>query len=70
MPEIENSFDGNSSYRKDTGLSNIERTAEKYNGSTSIMIQGRIFCLNVLLVIPHHPEDISRQSGAAGAVVK
>ncbi|MEY8427810.1 GHKL domain-containing protein [Lachnospiraceae bacterium 46-15] len=65
--EIENSFDGNSSYRKDTGLSNIERTAEKYNGSISITIQEKVFCLNVLLIIPHHPEDISQQSGAAGA---
>lgn len=67
MLEVENSFDGNSSYRKDTGLSNIERTARKYNGFAKITMQGKIFCLNVLLVIPRHPEDISQQSGAAGA---
>lgn len=59
--ELENSFQGNGSLRKGTGLSNIKAVAEKYHGAMSIKTQGGVFLLNVLLIIPQQSGSISRQ---------
>lgn len=60
--EIENSFQGNKIFKRGTGLSNIKAVAEKYNGTMSVKTQGKVFILNVLLIIPQHQESISRQT--------
>ena len=62
MIEIENSFDSSRKYKRDIGLSNIKWITEKYDGAMDISIQGNVFCLNVLLLISQHSQDISRQS--------
>ena len=59
--EIENSFQGNSLFKKGTGLSNIKAVTEKYHGAMSVKKQSTRFVLNVLLIIPQHPEGISQQ---------
>lgn len=60
--EIENSFDGKSSFKNGTGLSNIKTVAEKYDGAMSIKTQGNTFILSVLLIIPRHSKSISQQN--------
>lgn len=60
--EIENSFQGSGMFKKGTGLSNIKAVAEKYNGTMSVKTQGKVFILNVLLIIPQHQESILRQT--------
>ena len=60
--EIENSFQGKAAFKNGTGLSNIRAVAEKYDGAMSIRTQGSTFILSVLLIIPQHPESISRQN--------
>lgn len=59
--EIENSFQGEGSFKKGTGLSNIKAVTEKYHGAMSVKTQGEVFVLNVLLIIPQHSEGISQQ---------
>lgn len=59
--EIENSFQGNGSIRKGTGLSNIKAVAEKYHGAMRIKTQDTSFTLSVLLIIPQQPESILQQ---------
>ncbi len=59
--EIENSFQGSGALKKGTGLSNINAVAEKYHGTMSIKTQGTSFVLSILLIIPQHPADSSRQ---------
>ncbi|MCI9232366.1 MAG: ATP-binding protein, partial [Lachnospiraceae bacterium] len=44
-----------------TGLSNVKAVAEKYGGAMSVETRGDAFVLHVLLIIPRHPEGISRQ---------
>ena len=61
MMEVENSFRGKSAVKKGTGLSNIKAVAEKYSGAISIETREDVFALQVLLVIPQHPECISQQ---------
>ncbi len=61
MMEIENSFHGNSTFKKGTGLSNINAVAEKYGGAMSIEIQENVCILHVLLIIPPHPESSPQQ---------
>lgn len=61
--EVENSFQGKGMPEKGTGLSNIKMVAEKYHGAMSIKTQDTTFILSVLLIIPQHPESISRQIG-------
>ena len=61
MMEVENSFRGKSAVKKGTGLSNIKAVAEKYSGAMSIETREDVFVLQVLLVIPQHPECISQQ---------
>jgi len=61
--EIENSFQGKGTFKKGTGLSNINTVAEKYHGAMSIKTQDTSFILSVLLIIPQQPESISRQIG-------
>ena len=61
--EIENSFQGKRTFKKGTGLSNINTIAEKYHGAMSINIQDTSFTLSVLLIIPQQSESISRQIG-------
>lgn len=61
MMEVENSFRGKSAVKKGTGLSNIKAVAEKYSGAMSIGTREDVFILQVLLVIPQHPESSSRQ---------
>ena len=61
MMEVENSFWGKSAVKKGTGLSNIKAVAEKYSGAMSIETRENVFVLQVLLVIPQHPECISQQ---------
>ncbi|MDE6312352.1 MAG: GHKL domain-containing protein [Lachnospiraceae bacterium] len=63
LMEIENSFDGKGVFKRGTGLSNINRVAEKYHGTMSIKTQGTSFLLSILLLIPQHSENISRQIG-------
>ena len=52
MMEVENSFHGNSTFKKGTGLSNVKKVAEKYGGAMSIETQENVFVLHVLLIIP------------------
>lgn len=59
--EIENSFEGEGTIRRGTGLSNIKAAAEKYQGSISVKAQDHVFSLSVLLVIPQHSESIPLQ---------
>lgn len=61
MLEVQNSFRGKEMFKKGTGLSNIKAVAEKYSGAMSIETQGNVFVLQVLLIIPRHPESISQQ---------
>ena len=61
MMEVENSFRGKCSVKIGTGLSNIKAVAEKYSGAMSIETRENVFVLQVLLVIPQHPECISQQ---------
>ena len=61
MLEVQNSFRGKDMFKKGTGLSNIKAVAEKYGGAMSIETQGNVFVLQVLLIIPRHPESISQQ---------
>lgn len=63
LMEIENSFHGKGAFKRGTGLSNINRVAEKYHGTMSIKTQGTSFLLSILLIIPQHSENISRQIG-------
>ena len=61
MIEVENSFHGKGAFKKGTGLSNVKKVAEKYGGAMSIETRGNVFILQVLLIIPRHPESISQQ---------
>ena len=61
MIEVENSFHGKGAFKKGTGLSNVKKVAEKYGGAMSIETRGNVFILQVLLIIPQHPESISHQ---------
>ncbi len=61
MLETRNSFCGKSVFKKGTGLSNVKKVAEKYDGAMSIETQENVFILHVLLVIPQHPDDTSQQ---------
>ena len=61
MMEIENSFHGKGTFKKGTGLSNINAVAEKYGGAMSIETKEHVFVLHVLLIISQHPEGIPRQ---------
>ena len=61
MIEVENSFHGKGAFKKGTGLSNVKKVAEKYGGALSIETRGDVFILQVLLIIPQHPESISQQ---------
>ncbi len=61
MMEIENSFQGKGMLQKGTGLSNIKTVTEKYHGAMSVKIQGTVFILSVLLIIPRHFEHILQQ---------
>jgi len=62
MIEIRNSFCGKGVFKKGTGLSNVEKIAEKYNGTMSIEARETVFILHVLLVIPQYPDaDSPRQ---------
>ncbi len=60
--EVENSFQADGLIRKGTGLSNVKAVTEKYHGAMNIKTQGSVFILSVLLIIPQHSEDISRQN--------
>ena len=61
MIEVENSFHGKDTFKKGTGLSNVKKVAEKYGGAMSIETRRDVFILQVLLIIPQHPESISQQ---------
>ena len=61
MIETRNSFHGKGALKKGTGLSNVKKVAEKYGGAMSIETRGDVFILQVLLIIPQHPESISQQ---------
>ena len=61
MMEMQNSFRGKGAFKKGTGLSNVKKVAEKYDGAMSIETQENVFILHVLLVIPRHPDDSSQQ---------
>ncbi|NBH13192.1 GHKL domain-containing protein [Lachnospiraceae bacterium] len=61
MIETRNSFSGKGVFKEGTGLSNVKKVAEKYNGAMSIETRGNVFILHVLLVIPQHPDDSSQQ---------
>ena len=58
MIEIENSFYGNSTFKKGTGLSNVKKVAEKYGGVMSIETKEHVFVLHVLLIIPENQGGI------------
>ena len=63
MIETRNSFCRKGGFKRGTGLSNVKKVAEKYDGAMSIETQEDIFILHVLLVIPQHPDDSSPQMG-------
>jgi len=52
MIEIRNSFSGKGVFKEGTGLSNVKKVAEKYDGAMSIEMREKVFILRVLLVIP------------------
>lgn len=58
--EIRNSFNGNVSYKKGIGISNITAAAERYHGAVEVSCAGNEFCLSVLLINSLHKEDISQ----------
>ncbi len=61
MIETQNSFPGKGAFKKGTGLSNIKKVVEKYDGAMSIETQEQVFILHVLLFIPQHPESSPQQ---------
>ncbi len=61
--EIENSFQGKGTFKKGTGLSNINTVVQKYHGAMNIKIQDTSFILSVLLIIPQQSESIPQQTG-------
>jgi len=61
MIETQNSFPGKGAFKKGTGLSNIKKVVEKYDGAMSIETQEHVFILHVLLFIPQHPESSPQQ---------
>jgi len=61
MMEIENSFHGKGAFKKGTGLLNVKKVVEKYDGAMNIETQENVFVLHVLLIIPQHPESSSQQ---------
>ena len=61
MLEVENSFCGNTLFKKGIGLSNVKTVAEKYSGAMSIETKEDVFILHVLLIIPQHSEGILQQ---------
>lgn len=61
MIETRNSFCGKGVFKKGTGLSNVKKVAEKYNGAMSIETRENVFILHVLLVIPQHSDGSSQQ---------
>ncbi len=61
MIETRNSFSGKGVFKEGTGLSNVKKVAEKYNGAMSIETRENVFILHVLLVIPQHPDDSTQQ---------
>lgn len=63
--EIKNSMEGSSPIRTGTGLKNIRTVAEKYHGAVSIKTQNGEFSLSILLILPHHADNIPQQSGSA-----
>ena len=61
MIETRNSFPGKGAFKKGTGLSNIKKVVEKYDGAMNIETQEHVFILHVLLFIPQHPESSPQQ---------
>ena len=61
MMEVENSFHGKGVFKKGTGLSNVKKVVEKYDGAMNIETQENVFVLHVLLIIPQHQESSSQQ---------
>jgi len=61
MMEMLNSFRGKGAFKKGTGLSNVKKVAEKYDGAMSIETRENVFILHVLFVIPRHPDDSTQQ---------
>ncbi len=57
MMKIENSYRAKKKKKKGTGLSNIKAVTEKYDGAMSIDMQGNVFVLHVLLIIPPYTEN-------------
>ena len=57
MMKIENSYRAKDMFKKGTGLSNIKAVTEKYDGAMSIDMQGNVFVLHVLLIIPPYTEN-------------
>ncbi len=61
LMEAENSFQGKSTFKEGTGLSNVKAVAEKYGGVMRTEIQKDVFIVHVLLIIPQHTEGSSLQ---------
>ena len=59
---IRNSYRGEKSIRKGTGLANINAVAEKYHGTMEIKAEENVFEISILLIIPQHAESISEQT--------
>lgn len=59
---IRNSYRGEKSIRKGTGLANINAVAEKYQGTMEIRAEENVFEISILLIIPQHAESISEQT--------
>lgn len=60
--DIENSFDGNTSFSCGTGIKNMKKTAKRYGGSIHLSCKGNIFRTSIILNIPQRQNDISRHS--------
>lgn len=54
LMEVENSYQGNGTFKKGTGLKNVKAVAEKYHGAVSVKTHGEVFVLHVLLIIPEN----------------
>lgn len=52
--EIENSFDGNTSFTCGTGIDNMNKAANKYGGSVHLSCEGNVFRTSIILNISQH----------------
>ncbi|MCM1287541.1 MAG: GHKL domain-containing protein [Clostridium sp.] len=65
MIEISNSYTGKKAVNRGTGIANIKAVTEKYQGAMDIKMDGKVFTLSVLFIIPQQLVGISQQTDEA-----